>query len=259
MKFPFNGLPRVVRERLVRLTTTKTGDPLLLFSDPSWNMGWFKYFLLIAAMGVMGFCLDFLLGRLRAGVHPRHDEEVFFSLAAATFFFLVAGLAIVYRFVWKPPPYREGLYVFPSGLMRVSGGDIDFTPVTTLGRPTLVTVRRNGSYSHSRLEFGGPFTFTFYSNAAAEEAVGKVLNAKQHMAALIAAKAEEPIRALDPFAECSLSGTWTMPANPHIPVEGPLATPTPGVATAVQVVGSLVLGVAVSAAAYGVLSWLHTR
>ncbi len=259
MKFPFNGLPRVVRERLVKLTTDKEPSPLLLISDPSWNMGWFKYFVMAGALGAMAFCVDFLLDRLRSGVHPRHDQEVFAGLAAATFCFLVAGLATVFRFTWKPPPYREGLFVFPSGLMRLSGGDVDFTPVTTLGRPTLVTVRRNGSYSNSRLEFGGPFTFTFYSNAAAEQAVAKVLNAKERMAGLLAEKNEEAIRALDPFAECSLSGTWTLPPNPHLLVEGPLATPVPGVATAIQVVGSLVLGGAVALVAYQLLAWRYGR
>lgn len=257
MKFPFNGLPRVVRERLVKLTTDKEPGPLLLISDPSWNLGWFKYFVLMAAFGVMTFCVHFLFERMLDGIHPHHDQEVFAGLAASTFFFLVAGLSIVFRFAWKPPPYREGMFAFPSGLMRLSGGDVDFTPVTTLGRPTLVTVRRNGSYSNSRLEFGGPFTFTFYSNATAEQAVGKVLNAKERMAGLLAEKNEEAIRALDPFAECSLSGTWTLPLNPHVPVEGPLATPVPGIATAIQIVGSLVLGGAVALVAYQVLLWRH--
>lgn len=250
MKIPFNGLPRVVRERLVKLTTSKNQDPLLLISDPAWNMGWFKYFVMIAALGVMAFSFDFLLSRMRAGIHPRHDEEVFYAIAGATFCFLVAGMSAVYRFLWKPPPYREGKYAFPSGLLDLSGGHVDFTPVTSLGRPTLVTVRRNGSYSHSRLEFGGAFTFVFHGSRLAEDAVNKVLNARQIMAQLLAAKDEDAIRQLDPFAECSLSGTWTLPANPHVPVDGPLATPVPGAARVLQLVGSLVLAVGLAGVAY---------
>lgn len=259
MKVPFNGLPRVVRERLVKLTTSKEQDPLLLISDPAWNLGWFKYLVAVGGLGVMCFCVDYLLSRLRYGIHPRHDEEAFYGLAAATFFFLAASMSVVFSRLWKPPPFREGLFVFPSGLLKLSGGDVFFTPVTSLGRPTLVTVRRNGSYSHSRLEFGGPFTFTFYGNDKAEAAVNKVLNAKQYMAALIASKDEAAIRQLDPFAECSLSGTWTVPGNPHIPVEGPRATPVPGLARAIQFGGSLLLGIAVAGVAWFAFVALHGR
>lgn len=253
MRHRFNDLPQAVRERLVKLTAAGgQADPRVLLSDVDWNGGWFKYFMAVGGAGVMAFCLQFLFERARDGIHPRHDEEVFLGLAAGTFVLVVAALSVVFRFVWKPPPYREGKWVFPSGLARLSGGYVEFLPMGQLGRPTLVTVRRNGSYSHSRLELGGPFTFSFTSNQTAEQATGTILAAKERMAQLLAARDTAAIAAVDPFAECTLSGTWLAPQLGN--VEGPLAAIVPTAARVAQWVGGLFLGLGAAAGAFAFFS-----
>ena len=151
------------------------------------------------------------------------------------------ALAIVYRQLWKPPPYREGLWVFPSGLTRLSGGWVDFNPISQLGRPTLVTVKRNGSYSHSRLELGHPFTFMFNSTQRADQITTSILAARQHMVNLLAARDTAAIASLDPFAECTISNNWAPPSTLMVQ-EGPLAAIVPTAATLAQWLGALALG-----------------
>lgn len=250
MRFKFNDLPQAVRERLVKLTVPGAEqDPRLLLYDRDWNGTWFKYVMAIGGAGVIVFCLNFLFERGRDGIHPRHDEEVFLSMAAAAFVMIVAIISLVYRQLWKPPPYREGKYVFTSGLTQLSNGWVDFLPIAQLPRPTLVTVRRNGAYSHSRLELGHPFTFTFGSSQTADQTTTRILEAKARMVAIMAARDTTAIAALDPFAECTLSGNWAAPPTLG-QVEGPLASVVPTVARLAQWLGGLALGVGFAGAAY---------
>jgi len=245
MRFKFNDLPQAVRERLVKLTVPGAEqDPRLLLYDRDWSGTWFKYVMAIGGAGVIVFCLNFLFERGRDGIHPRHDEEVFLSIVM-----IVAIISLVYRQLWKPPPYREGKYVFTSGLTQLSNGWVDFLPIAQLPRPTLVTVRRNGSYSHSRLELGHPFTFTFGSSQTADQTTTRILEAKARMVAIMAARDTSAIAALDPFAECTLSGNWTAPPTLG-QVEGPLASVVPTVARLAQWLGGLALAVGFSGAAY---------
>lgn len=258
MRLKFNELPRAVRERIVQLTHADGKDPRILHFTTHWGGGWFRWLMLIGGVVAAGLCVNFLVERARDHVHPRHDQEIFLGLAAAMFVVSVAGVGTLYRFLWPPPPYRLGLWAFGSGLMRTDGGWIDFTPATELPRPTLVTVRRNGSYSHSRLELGGPFSFYFPSNAAAEKVCDAILTAKARMVAFVAARDAQAIATVDPFAECTLSGRWSEPASSAIAPEGPTAAIVPGVARAVQWVGGLVLGLAVAGGAYAVFSMTFT-
>lgn len=254
MRLKFNDLPRAVRERLVKLTS-KEGekDHRVLLFEADWAGGWFKYFTALGSTGVILFCLHFLMQRGRAGIHPRHDEEVFMGLAAGTFVLGVSVISMVIRQLWKPPPYREGRWVFPSGLTKLSGGWVDFLPISQLGRPTLVTVKRNGSYTHSRLELGHPFTFTFGSPQSADKATDSVLKAKQQMIALIAARDSGAIAALDPFAECTLSGNWTAP--PSLGMEdGPTAAMVPTPVRLAQWLAPLAIAGAAAAGAFAFFS-----
>jgi hypothetical protein len=257
MRHKFNDLPQTVRERLVKLTQPGEKDPRILLQDVDWAGGWFKYVTAIGGIGVILFCLNFLFRRGMAGIHPRHDEEVFAGLAAGSFVLIVSVVAIVYRFLWKPPPYREGKWVFPSGLMQLSGGWVEFLPIAQLGRPTLVTVKRNGSYQHSRLELGHPFTFIFSSPATAEQTTSVILGAKTRMVALMAARDSAAIASLDPFAECTLSGKWVAPTMG--PLEGPTAAIVPTAAKLAQWLGALVLagGIAAGAFAFFSLAFKH--
>jgi hypothetical protein len=248
-RYAFNELPRVVRERLVQLTAKgNEKDPRILLFEPAWGGGWFKYVMLVASLGVLAFCAQYLFHRGRAGIHPRYDQEAFAAIAAAVFVAVVAGAGIAIRYFWKPPPYREGLWVFPSGLCRLDGGWLEFKPIAELPRPTLVTVRRNGRYSNSRLELGHPFTFTFWNHAQAEAATARVLGAKQQLVKLHAAQDAAAIAALDPLYECSLSGAWVTPAMAN--TEGPKAAIVPPVVRWAQWLGGLALGVLLAGGAY---------
>lgn len=260
MRHKFNDLPRVVRERLVKLTQPNEKDPRILHHDADWNSGWFKYFMGVAALGVIGFCINFLMSRGRYGIHPRHDQEVFLALAGATWVLLVAVAAIAIRNVWKPPPYREGKWVFPSGLVQLSGGWVEWLPIQNLGRPTLVTVRRNGSYQHTRLELGHPFTFVFKHPTTAEQTTNTILGAKVHMMNLLAARDTAGISVIDPFAECTLSGNWVQPASAlGGELDGPTAAIVPTPVRLAQWLGSIVLAVGVSAAAYAFFSMAYSH
>lgn len=257
MRHKFNDLPRVVRERLVKLTQPNEKDPRILLHDADWNTGWFRYFMAIAALGVIGFCINFLVERGRYGIHPRHDEEVFLGLAGATWVLLVAVGGIAIRQVWKPPPYREGKWVFPSALVQLSGGWVDVLPIQNLGRPTLVTVRRNGSYQHTRLELGHPFTFIFTQPATAEQITNTILGAKVHMMNLLAARDTAGITSVDPFAECTLSGNWVQPTLGGGELEGPTAAIVPTPVRLAQWLGSVVLAGGVAAAAFAFFSMAY--
>lgn len=259
MRLKFNDLPQAVRERLVKLTAPGSEqDPRVLVCEPAWSGGWFKYFTAIASTGVVLFCLNYLFERGRRGIHPVHDEEAFLAIFVAAYVLVVSVLAIVYRQLWKPPPYREGLWVFPSGLTRLSGGWVDFNPISQLGRPTLVTVKRNGSYSHSRLELGHPFTFMFNSTQRADQITTSILAAKQHMVNLLAARDTAAIASLDPFAECTISNNWAPPSTLMVQ-EGPLAAIVPTPAKLAQWLGALVLGAAAAGAAWAFFSLAFTH
>lgn len=253
----FNDLPRGVRERLVQLTAKgNEKDPRVLAAEPDWSGAWFRWLMLVASLGVMGFCVFYLFTRFKEGIHPRHDEEAFLGLAAGVFVFGVAAGGTLIRRLWPRPPYRGGLWAFPSGLLKLDGGSYHFRPMAELPRPTLVTVRRNGRYSSSRLEFGFPFNFTFWEKAEAEQKTERILAAKQRMAQLLATNDEASIRAVDPLAECTLSGQWAVPAAMN--TEGPRAAVVPGAVRLAQWLGSLALGVVVAIGSYALLSVLHT-
>lgn len=248
MKVRFNELPPRVREQLIAVTTGQ-GDPRVLASAPGFGAAWLKYVTAIAGLAAVGYCFDFLFGRGQQ-VDPYHDREVYAGLVGALFVAAASIIGIVYAFVWKAAPYREGRYVFHSGLVRLRYGEVELTPIHELGRPTIVQVRRNGVYQHTRLELGGPFTFYFNGQSIAEEACTTILRAKASFARMLAARDQAAIYQVDPFAECSISGQWKAPPGP---LTGPTASFVPPVARWGRWVGALLVGVAGSAALYAIM------
>ena len=65
---PFNGLPRAVRERLVKLTTTTTDDPRRLLSAPGSSMAWVAWFFAVGAAVAFGLCVQFIVERHAHGI-----------------------------------------------------------------------------------------------------------------------------------------------------------------------------------------------
>lgn len=253
-RVPFNDLPRVVRERLVKLTTEVGESPQRLLSGPGGGGGWVPWFFGAGALLALGLCVQFLVERHRGGIRPHSDIEVYAGAGAALFIFFLCASRIVMRRVWPKPPYRVGKWVVPSGLVELSDGELSFLPIAELPRPTLVTVKRNGAYQHTRLELTPSFWFFFIKPQDAEDAVNRVLLAKARFVAALAARDEAAVRALDPLAECTLSGAWSVTESSVFGVEGPLATPVPWRAVGVQVVVSAVLAFAIPGVAYELLS-----
>jgi hypothetical protein len=247
---PFNALPRAVRERLVKLTTEKTDNPQLLLSSPSGGGAWVPWFFGLAALLALGASANFLYGRNRSGLAPHYDQEIYLMVLIALFVFLLCASRIAMRRVWKKPPYRLGKWVLPSGLLELSDGELKFLPSEKLGKPTLVTVRRNGSYQHTRLDLTWNFWFVYDHPKKAEESVMKVLTAKMAFINALTTRDEAMVRALDPLAECTLSGTWASTENSVFGTEGPLATPIPWSAIGLQLIISALLACGITAAAY---------
>jgi len=247
---PFNALPRAVRERLVKLTTEKTESPHLLLSSPGGGGGWVPWFFGLAALVPFALCVQFIISRHHSGIRPHSDIEVYAGAALALFIFFLCASRIGLRRAWPKPPYRPGKWVLPSGLLELTDGTLKFLPNEKVGKPTLVTVRRNGSYQHTRLDLTWNFWFVYGHPKQAEEAVMKVLTAKAQYVNALNARDEATLRAIDPLAECTLSGTWSATENSVFGTEGPLATPVPWSAVGVQLLISALLACGIMAAAY---------
>jgi hypothetical protein len=254
MRLRFDDLPRRIRERIVELSRNPA-DPHVLTHDSGIGGGWFKYFTLIAGGAVCFFCLQFLVQRSHHNIAPYHDREVFMGLAGGVALMLISVASIVFVKLYPPPPYKTGQWALTSYLMRLSRGWVELFPLSQLGKPTIVTVMRNGSYSRSRLELDGGFTFYFTSKQAVEQACGKILAARELLSKALSGKDPRALVQLDPFSECTLSGVWTSPggADP----EGPKSPLVPGAARAIQWLGSLAAGGGVAAAAFMVFQSIY--
>jgi hypothetical protein len=231
----------------VKLTHAAPQDPRVLLVQPGVQLRWFKYVTLIGACVGIGASLDFIFRRAPQ-IAPVHDQEIYAGLAASLFVLAVSVISVVYVRMWPPPPFKAGTYVFPSSLVAMRGGYLDITPIAELGRPTVVTVRRNGAYSGSRLELGNGFTFYFGSEASVNKACTEVLEARERFKRLLETFDEAEIVAVDPFAECTLAKKWSWPPNDLHP--GPLVPVVPGVARFVQWGAPLLLAAGIAAGLY---------
>jgi len=248
MKLRFNELPPRVREQLVAVTTG-ANDPRVLARSASFGAGWFKYVTAIAGLVAAAYCFQFVWTRGQE-VDPVHDKEVYAGLAASLFVAFASIIGIVYAFVWKPPPYKEGIYAFHSALAKLQHGEIEILPIAQLPRPTLVQVRRNGAYQHTRLELGGPFTFYFNGQPLAEQTCNAILQAKVNFIRMTAARDDRSIYEVDPFAECTISGQWKAPPGP---LTGPVAAFIPPAARWGRWLGALALGAVFSGGLYAII------
>jgi len=256
MRVKFDELPRSIRERLVALSRDPN-DPAVVAADTDLRGGWFKYVTLIGGLGGAAFALNFLVERSRDGIAPYHDREVFWGLAGAMFVVFVSVVGIVYARVFPPPPYKTGQWALTSHLMKLVPGWVVLFPLNQQGKPTIVTVLRNGSYSGSRLQLDGGFTFYFSSKAAVDQACARVLAAREAYTKALEAKDARALAQLDIFSECSLSGNWKasgLDAN-----EGPKSSEVPSAAVVGQWLGSLAGGAAIAMLAFQLFSAMHGK
>ncbi|MGZ5966201.1 MAG: hypothetical protein ACXWP4_00940 [Polyangiales bacterium] len=251
MKVRFNDLPQAVRERFVQLSQPNTKDPALILFEKGTPLGWFKWVVAVAGIPVIALFLNFFFEE-GARKEPIHDKEVYGFFAFALFLFVASVIGIVYRFVWKPPPYREGTFALASSLVEADGGELSITPIVNMGRPMIIHTRRNGVYTGSRLELaGGAYKFYFGNQAAVESACDRVLQAREYFARASAAGDRNSLGQLDPFYECNASGSWTSP--PGTPVQPPLAAVVPSGAKWARWLGALLFGVIVSGALFAII------
>ncbi|MBL8955610.1 MAG: hypothetical protein JNK82_32845 [Myxococcaceae bacterium] len=255
MRVRFNDLPKRLRERLVELSHNPK-DPAVVAADTGMSGGWFKYLTLVGGLGGAAYALDFLVRRHAHHIHPHHDIEVFWGLAAAAFVAFCSLAAIALARVFPPPPYREGQWALTSHLMKLTPGWVVLFPLDRQGKPTIVTVLRNGAYSGSRLQLDGGFTFYFRSKADVDQACARILAAREAYTQALNAKDTRALAQLDIFSEHTLSGSWkaagTLEEN-----DGPRSNETPNAAVIGQWLGSLVAGAAVAMVAYRIFIALH--
>ena len=252
MAVRFNDLPQPVRERLVQISAAPGLDPRVIVHSKSFGGVWFYYVGGVLALVALVPIVQFLVTRGQI-LEPHYDKEVYLMLAAAIAVFLLSLTGIIFRFIWKPPPYSEGLYAFTSYLAKVSGGEIELMSLADVGTPTIVTVRRNGGHVHTRLELGGPFTFYYSNDSAAQAGWARIAAARATFRAMLAARDAQAIASVDPFVECTVSGMWSVPNQPP---HGPRVNPVPMGIKLARWGGALVIGMVTAVALYGAIDAL---
>jgi hypothetical protein len=213
----FNDLPQTVRERLIAIFTAEKPDPRVLAFEVRTQWRGFKKILRVVSLVVAAICVYQVLTRVfRYSVGSSEEYQI---LALALFAFMWSQIRITIEKRWPPPPFREGRVALPGYIVETRGGWFDITPMSTLGKPTIVTVMRNGQYSYSDLRLTPKLTFSFGKKESVEAACVRILEAKEKVAALIEKRDLAELAELDPFAECSLSGTWGRPGA--LSIQGP--------------------------------------
>ncbi len=217
IKVAFNDLPQTVRERLMAIFTAEKPDPRLLAFEVRTAWRGFKYVVRVVSLVVAAICVYQVLTRaFRYSVGSSEEYQI---LALSLFAFLWSQIRITIEKRWPPPPFREGRVALPGYVVETRGGLLEITPMSALGKPTILTVRRNGQYSYSDLQLDPKLTFSYGSNEKVEAACMRILEAKEKVAALVEKRDLAELAELDPFAECTLSGTWGRPGA--LSIQGP--------------------------------------
>ena len=242
----FNDLPPPVRERFVQIGRSPGVDPRVISFHKTTSGIWAAYVFGVLALVALVPIFNFTITRGQQ-VDPYHDREVYLMLAGAVAVILVSLSAIVFRAIWKPPPYSEGVYIFHSYLVQTRGGELTLMSLADIGTPTIVTVRRNGAYQHTRLELGGPFTVYHNSDQNAKNAWERIATSRGRWRALLANRDAAGIAQVDPFVECTTSGAWQYPQQQLVP---PLADTRPGYLWVLQWGAAALIGLGVSGVYY---------
>jgi hypothetical protein len=233
----FNALPAEVRRRIAAVAQREGKDPVVLAREFEPRGGWFTYVLLVGALGATAVILSELLRR-SACREPQYQRETYAMLAGAVAIAWMAGVTIARRFLLGVAPYAEGRYVFPTGLLKLDGGDVEFIPLAAAGAPKVVTHLRNHQHSHTTVEFAFPWSFRFdhgQEGRSAAQAIVDVLNSGA-------------VPEHDPLLPCVRSGSWTAP--PEERAQAPLYPETPRWFRLLRFPGGLALAAALAAALY---------
>lgn len=245
----FDDLPRSIRERIVELSHAPAGDPRVISRLPQTNQYWFKYFMAICGLGIIGATVQFVVERHYSGIGPHSDIEVYLMMAGGIWLFVMSVISVVFGRLYPPAPYRRGAFALRSYLMRLERGEVTLQPIAELGKPTIVTMLRNGSYTGTRLDLAPGFSLLYGSKQQAEDSLVGILNAREKLKVIIAAKDMRALAELDPFSECTMSNNWAGGQGLEN-LEGPRSPLIPWSARGVQFAISIALGIAGSYALY---------
>jgi hypothetical protein len=219
----FNDLPQPVRERLMASFTAEKPDGRLLAFEVRTQWRGFKKILRAISLVVAVICVYQVL--TRAFRYTVGSSEEYQILAVALAALLWSQIRITIEKRWPPPPWREGRVALPGSIVETRGGWLHITPMSTLGKPTILTVKRNGQYQYTDLQFSPKLTFSYGKQEAAEAACIRILEAKARVSELIERRDLAALSELDPFAECTLSGTWGRPGA--LSIQGPTVAIAP--------------------------------
>lgn len=250
----FNELPAAVRARFVEVTKSWV-DPRLVHANREVSLGWFAVF--------MGFVIGGA-GFVAATSTPGVGGPAFlFFLAAALGLFLVLG--VVRGVVAPASPYKPGTYVFPSHVVQArANGELLVHPLAgdSIGyHLTEVRKKRKGEagdgvYDHTTLSVGGVQVDQFGSPHGAQKAQEKIEAARTKYREALARGDQEAVRSLDPFHECTASGSWTAAAPEPV---GPRVTGTNQAAWVAQGCGALFLAFLAGLGMFAFKSWLKWK
>lgn len=219
----FNDLPQPVREWLMPLFTANPRDPRVLAFEVRTAWSGLKRLTRLVSAVVIAVCVWQVLTRaFRYSVGSSEEYQI---LAAALTVFMWSQLRISMEKRWPPPPYREGRWALPGAIVETWGGWLQITPMSALGKPTIVTVMRQGAYQYSDLRLGEKLSFSFGTKEAVEAACTRILEAREKVSELVAKRDLPGLAELDPFAECTLSGTWGRPGA--LSLQGPTVAIAP--------------------------------
>lgn len=212
----FDELPARTRRLLFQtLTTVRTKDydrRIITLEVATVLRGLWKVTLVAGLLGAF-LTTRFVVSRIIE--YKIGSDPLTFVMMGASVAAIVASLLqalIIQRY--PPAPWTLGHYLFAGHVVNADDGWLDLTPTIPLGKPTLVTVKRDGQYTHSRLDLlGQKLSFSFAKHERAEAVTAEFLERRARYAAAIDAQDLAAAEAEDPFAECAITGTWTAPGE----------------------------------------------
>lgn len=205
--------PRARRALFAALMTVGTGakwdQRIIAFEVRTLIRGLWKPGLVLGAIGTLLTVREVVTRIIKYKIGS--DPLTFMIMALAVTVLVASLLQFVVNRRWPKAPWALGDYLFAGHVVRADDGWLDITPTVPLGKPTLVTVKRNNQYSYSRVDLDDAKTlsFSYGKHERAEAACDQYLAARTRYAAALEAKDLAAAEQEDPLAECALTGMWT--------------------------------------------------
>jgi hypothetical protein len=195
-----------------------TADPIVSMTAPGGSSGAMNVIGLVVGGLASAAFLSFLTSYTRT---PSEYGLAYLLMTVAMAITLASLFGLIFRAIWKGPPYREGLIALPGAVVRSRGEMLEIFPTGQLARPQVVHVRVNGRYARSRVEIG-TLHFPYTSQDAANAAASRYVASVQAYAQAWAMGNAQALAPLDPFIECTTTNNWKQPS-----ADGPRASGVP--------------------------------